>query len=132
MAAAAKRAQGRSVAERMMSPSSYQSSNQLQLCLLPNRKNLDLGGTTLSEEAALSRYRLHPALTPLHPTQEDGPSSRLPQRAVNVRPLVLKCRWWNPNHPVPQRLIQHHPHHRVSLRSRGSPISWRTFLPRPA
>jgi hypothetical protein len=27
------------------------------------------------------------------------------QLATNVSPLVLRCRWWKPSHPVPNRLI---------------------------
>jgi hypothetical protein len=65
-------------------------------------------------------------------TGKDGPSGRLPQWAVSVSPLVLKCRWWNPSHPVQNRLTQHPLPHRVSLRSRGSPTSSRTFPLRPA
>jgi hypothetical protein len=112
-----------SAAERMASPRICQRPDELQLSLLPNRRILALAGTTLSEAAASSRLRLLPLLHPLHPTQEDGPSGRLPQRAANVSLLVLKCRWWNPSHPVPNRLTQHPLPHRVSLHSRGSPIS---------
>jgi hypothetical protein len=57
----------------------------------------------LSEAAASSSLRLLPALPPLLPTQEDGPSGMLPQRAVNVSPLVVKCRRWNPSYPVPNK-----------------------------
>jgi hypothetical protein len=45
--------------------------------------------TTLTEAAA-TRLRLRPPLPPLHPTEEDGPIVRLPQRAVNVSLCVLK------------------------------------------
>jgi hypothetical protein len=89
-------------------------------------------GTTLSEAAASSRLRLRTVLHPLHPTQEDGSSSRLPQGAVKVSPLVLKCRWWNSSHPVPNRLTQHPLPHWVALHSRGSPISSRNFPMSPA
>jgi hypothetical protein len=108
-----------SAAERMASPCACQRPDQLQLSILPNRRNLVLAGTTLSEAAASSGLRLRPVLHPLHPTQEDRPTGRLPQQAVNVSPLVLKCRWWNPSHPVPIRLTQHPPPPRVSLHSRG-------------
>jgi hypothetical protein len=121
-----------SAAEKMASPRACQRPNQLQLSFLPNSRNLAQAGTTLSEAAASSRLRLRPVLHPLHPTQEDGPSGRLPQQAVIVSPLVLKCRWCNPSHPVQNRLTQHPLPHRVSLHSRGSPISSRTFPLRPA
>jgi hypothetical protein len=99
-AAAAKRAQGERsrkdrVSTRLPAPKSAPAKP---------RRNLALAGTTLSEAAASSRLRLRPVLHSLHPTQEDGPSGRLPQRAANVSPLVLKCWWWNPSHPVLNRL----------------------------
>jgi hypothetical protein len=59
-----------SAAERMASPRACQPPNQLQLSLLPNRRNLALAGTTLSEETASSR--LSPVVHQLHPTQEHG------------------------------------------------------------
>jgi hypothetical protein len=121
-----------SAAEQMASPRACQGPNQLQLSLVPNRRNLALAGTTLSEAVALSRLRLRPVLRPLHPTQEDGPSGRLPQQAANVSQIVLKWRWWNPSHPFPNRLTQHALPRRVTLHSRGSPISSRTFPIRPA
>jgi hypothetical protein len=121
-----------SAAERMASPRACQRPNQFQLSLFPNRRNLVLAGTTLSEEAASSRLRLSPVLHPLHRTQEVGPSGRLSQQAVNVSSLVLKCLWWNHSHPVPNRLTQHPLPRRVSLYSRGSPISSITFPLRPA
>jgi hypothetical protein len=46
---------------------------------------------------------------PLYPTRSDGPSDRMPKWAVEVTPLVLRSRWCNPNHPVPNRLTQHIP-----------------------
>jgi hypothetical protein len=121
-----------SAAERMASSRACQGLNQLQLSLLPNRRNSALAGTTLSKAPASSRLRLRPVIHPLLPTQKDGPSGRLPQRPVNVRSLVLKCRWWNPSHPVPNRLTQHPLAHRVILHSRGLPISSRTFPLKPA
>jgi hypothetical protein len=130
-ASAAKRAQGErdrkdGVSTSLPAPKSAPAKPSTE------QENLALAGTTLSEAAASSRLRLSPALPPLHPTQEDGPSGRLPQRAVNVSPLVLKCWWWSPSHPVPKTLIQHPLPHRVSLRSRGSPTSSGTFPLRPA
>jgi hypothetical protein len=88
-----------SAAERMAFPRACQRPNQLQLSILPNRRNMALAGTTVSEVAASSRLRLRPVLHPLHPTQEDGPSGRLPQRAVSGSPLVLKCRGGIPATP---------------------------------
>jgi hypothetical protein len=91
-------------AERTASPRVCQRQNQLQVSLLPNRRNLALAGTTLPAAAASSRLRLRPVQRSLHPTHEDGPSGRLHQRTANVSPIVLKCRWWNPSHPVPNRV----------------------------
>jgi hypothetical protein len=107
--AAAAKQREESAAERMVSPRACQCPKQLQLSLLPNRINLALAGTKLFEAAGSSRLRLSPVLRPLHLTQKDEPSGRLPQRAVNVSPLVLKCPWWNPSYPVPTRLTQHPP-----------------------
>jgi hypothetical protein len=104
-----------SAAERMASPRACQHLNQLQLSLLANRRNLALAETTMSEAAASSRLRLRPVLHPLHPTQEHGPRVRLPQRAINLSPLVLKSRWLNPSHPVPNSQTRHPLSHRVSF-----------------
>jgi hypothetical protein len=105
-----------STAEWMTSPSACRSPNQLQLSLLQNRRNLAMARTKLSVAAASSRLRLLPALPPLHPTQEDRPSGRLPKRAVNVRPSALKFQLWICSHPVAKRLIQNPLKHSVSLR----------------
>jgi hypothetical protein len=104
-----------SVAERMVSPRACQCPNQLQLNLFSNRRNLAMARTTVSKAAVSSRLRLLPAQPPLHPTQEDRPSGRLPQWAVNVSLFFLRCWRWNPSHPVPNRLIQYPLPHRISL-----------------
>jgi hypothetical protein len=118
-------------AERMASTRACQRSNQLQLSFHLNRRNLAMAETTLSEAAASSRLMLRPILHQLHLTQEDRPRGRLPQRVVKVSQLVLKCRWWNPSHPIPNRPTQNPLSHRVSLHSRGSPISSRTLTLKP-
>jgi hypothetical protein len=97
-----------SAAEGMASPRACQRPYHSQLRFLPNRRNWAVAGTT-SEGAASSRLRVRPTLHPLHPTQEDGQSGRKPQRAVSVSSLVVKCRWWNPNQPDPNRLTLHLP-----------------------
>jgi hypothetical protein len=94
-------------AVRMAYPRACQRPNQLQLSLFPNRRNLDMAGTTLSKAAASSRLRLRPALPTLHSTHEDGQSGRLPKLTVIESTLVVKCRQRNPSHLVPNRLTQH-------------------------
>jgi hypothetical protein len=116
----------------MASPRACQRTKQLQRSHLPNRINMAVAGTMLSEAAASTRFRLRPILHPLQPTQEDALSGRQPQRAVNVCPLVLKCRLWNPSEPIQKRLTLQTISHRVSLHSRGSTIYLRTSPLRPA
>jgi hypothetical protein len=89
-----------SAAEKIESARACQRTDQHQLSLLPNRRNWIMAGTTLLEVVASSRLRLRPSQTPHHPTQEERPSGRLPQRATSVSPLVLKYRWI-PIHPDP-------------------------------
>jgi hypothetical protein len=117
----------------MTSPRTCRRPNQLQQSLLPNRRNLALAATALSKAAASSKLRLRPVLNPLHPTQEDGSSGRLPQRTVNVSPLVLKYDGGGiPATPFQTDRLSTLSPHRVSLHSMGSPISLRTFPLRPA
>jgi hypothetical protein len=67
-----------SAAERMASSRTCQRPNQEQLSLLPNRRNLALVGTTLSEAAASPRLMLRPVLHPLDPTQRPTRGQRKP------------------------------------------------------
>jgi hypothetical protein len=56
-----------------------------------------------------SRLSLLLPQTPPHLTWSEEPSGRLPERAVKVRPLVLRCRWWKRSHSIPNWLTEHFP-----------------------
>jgi hypothetical protein len=79
-----------SAAEKLASPRASQRQNQPQVSLFPNRRNCALDRTTLLKVTASSKLRPRPSQPQLHPAQDDVPSGRLPQRAANVSPLVLK------------------------------------------
>jgi hypothetical protein len=76
--------------------------------------------------------KAQPTHTPASTSSDTGRRTErqaAPTAAI-VSPLVQKCRWRNPSHPVPNRLTPLP--HRVSLHSRGSPISSRNYTLRPA
>lgn len=110
-------------AETMAFPRAMLHPNQLQQSLLLNKGNLAVAGTVFSEGASSSRRRLLLPQPSLHPSRSDRSSGRLPNRVAKLRSLVLRCRWWNPKHPVPNTLTQHFPPHRVSRRSTALSIS---------
>jgi hypothetical protein len=98
----------------------------------PEQEKLCHGWNHVDRVGRVVKAHAFPSLTSTSSDTGRRTERRLPQRSINVSPLVLKCRRWNPSHPIPKRLIQRPLPHRVSLRSRGSPISSRTFPLRPA
>jgi hypothetical protein len=128
-AAAAKRAQGEGsrkdgVSTRLPAPNSAPAKPSSEQEKLGSGWNhIVRGGRVVKAQATPS------------PASTSSDTGRRTERQVapkggQRKPACLKCRWWNPSHPVPNRLTPLP--HRVSLHSRGSPISSRNYLLRPA
>jgi hypothetical protein len=78
----------------------------LHLGQLPNRRHYAVARSTFSEGGHVVKAHATPQ-PPQHLAWADGLSGRLPSQVFHVSPLVLRCRWWNSNHPAPSVLTWH-------------------------